>query len=370
MLVQNITAAISAQNFNHGKPSILKSQARGNFSTCMSTLEERLLSKNLKPLDVGGDGDCFFKAVSHQLYHSPKYHQNVRKAAIDYISAHPEQFIESITENCWNDFKNMSAQGTWCDAIMVQAVANGLNCIIDITESAVNFNETTIVHPTYHPENPETIHIGHMDEFYYVSTTDALMRKQENLLNNTDNIINNSSPCPQKTTIPAVIKPSQYITDSNKTKRQHSNTQTESKAPQRKKQRIFSNTQPKSEDSQVTKQLVASNDTLIESFHNSIECGPEYVCTCCDQLWYRSSVRLCNSGTYHLCNQNMLKLCITNVKSVNDREWIYGTCHSNLKAGKLPVCSKANNMSFPEKPDVLNLTSLEERMISPRIPFM
>jgi hypothetical protein len=66
----------------------------------------------------------------------------------------------------------------------------------------------------------------------------------------------------------------------------------------------------------------------------------------------------------------MLKLCITNVKSVNDREWICGTCHSNLKAGKLPVCSKANNMSFPEKPDVLNLTSLEERMISPRIPFM
>jgi hypothetical protein len=159
VLVQNITAAISAQNFNHGKPSILKSQARGNFSTCMSTLEERLLSKNLKPLDVGGDGDCFFKAVSHQLYHSPKYHQNVRKAAIDYISAHPEQFIESITEN-WNDYiKNMSAQGTWCDALMVQAVANGLNCIIDITESAVNFNETTIVHPTYHPENPETIHI-------------------------------------------------------------------------------------------------------------------------------------------------------------------------------------------------------------------
>jgi hypothetical protein len=78
------------------------------------------------------------------------------------------------------------------------------------------------------------------------------MHKQENLLNNTDNIIDNSSSCPQKTTIPAVIQLSQYITDSNKTKRQHSNTQTENKAPQQKKQRIFSNTQPKSEDSQPT----------------------------------------------------------------------------------------------------------------------
>lgn len=78
------------------------------------------------------------------------------------------------------------------------------------------------------------------------------MHKQVNLLNKTDNIIDNSSSCPQKNTIPAVIQPSQYITDSNKTKRQHSNTQTESKAPQQKKQRIFSNTQPKSEDSQPT----------------------------------------------------------------------------------------------------------------------
>ena len=41
------------------------------------------------------------------------------------------------------------------------------------------------------------------------------------------------------------------------------------------------------------------------------------------------------------------------------------------KAGKLPTCAKANKMTFPEKPDVLkDLTPLEERLISPRIPFM
>ncbi len=48
-----------------------------------------------------------------------------------------------------------------------------------------------------------------------------------------------------------------------------------------------------------------------------------------------------------------------------------GTCHSNLKAGKLPTCAQANKMTFPEKPDVLkDLTPLEERLISPRIPFI
>jgi len=41
-----------------------------------------------------------------------------------------------------------------------------------------------------------------------------------------------------------------------------------------------------------------------------------------------------------------------------------------INDGKCPVCANANNMKFPQKPEVLNLTSLEERMISPLIPFM
>ena len=60
----------------------------------------------------------------------------------------------------------------------------------------------------------------------------------------------------------------------------------------------------------------------------------------------------------------------TGVKSVNNTEWICNTCHLNIKQGKLPQCSKANGMGFPDKPSVLDLTPLEERLISPRIPFM
>ena len=51
-------------------------------------------------------------------------------------------------------------------------------------------------------------------------------------------------------------------------------------------------------------------------------------------------------------------------------EWICVTCDSNLKKGKVPSCSKANKMGFPDKLHSLNLTPLEERLISPRIPFM
>lgn len=33
-----------------------------------------------------------------------------------------------------------------------------------------------------------------------------------------------------------------------------------------------------------------SNNKIIDQFHKNIRCGPEFICTCCDQLWYRSSV--------------------------------------------------------------------------------
>ena len=108
-----------------------------------------------------------------------------------------------------------------------------------------------------------------------------------------------------------------------------------------------------------------------ELFHKNISVGPEYICTCCDQLWYRSSVTECNVSSYKFCSKEILNLCLTGLKSIDNTEWICGTCHSNLKVGKLPSCAKANKMTFPEKPEVLkNLTPLEERLISPRIPFM
>ena len=108
-----------------------------------------------------------------------------------------------------------------------------------------------------------------------------------------------------------------------------------------------------------------------ELFKKNIRVGPEYICTCCDQLWYRSSVTECNASLYKSCSREILNLCLTGFKSIDDTEWICSTCHSNLKAGKLPSCAKVNKMTFPEKPDVLkDLTPLEERLLSPRIPFM
>jgi len=45
-------------------------------------LEFRLSQLGRTTFDVGGDGDCFFRAVSHQLYGNPQGHFYVRSVNI------------------------------------------------------------------------------------------------------------------------------------------------------------------------------------------------------------------------------------------------------------------------------------------------
>lgn len=116
---------------------------------------------------------------------------------------------------------------------------------------------------------------------------------------------------------------------------------------------------------------------MINLFYKNIACGPEYVCTCCDQLWFKCSVVKCDPNKYRACSLDIVESCLTGFKSVNDTEWICMTCNKKkskkslksncltcnkkgLKQGRLPICSKANKMGFPYKPNVLNFTSLEE----------
>ena len=64
-------------------------------------LQSRLAQCGLSILDVGGAGDCFFRAVSHQLYGEPSYHMNIHSVGVQYMRANPERFIESITGDSW-----------------------------------------------------------------------------------------------------------------------------------------------------------------------------------------------------------------------------------------------------------------------------
>ena len=66
---------------NTGPEQNLNSQTILSAGSTM-LLNFRLRQLGLRPVDVGGEGDCFFRAVSHQLYGDPNHHLLIRQAGV------------------------------------------------------------------------------------------------------------------------------------------------------------------------------------------------------------------------------------------------------------------------------------------------
>ena len=65
----------------------------------------------------------------------------------------------------------MCTQGTWADAVIIQAVADALKVTMQIVESNQGFAPLTTVYLVQERNTSSTIIIGHIDECHYVSTT-------------------------------------------------------------------------------------------------------------------------------------------------------------------------------------------------------
>ena len=111
-------------------------------------------------------------------------------------------------------------------------------------------------------------------------------------------------------------------------------------------------------------------DTMKSNYESRIKEGPTHICSCCGGLWFEYSIReytsemLTNRGlkeefinTVCYLKHAIIKLCVT--------------CRKDIMSNKVPNLSLSNGLGFHEVPDCLKiLTELEERLVSPRIPFM
>ena len=110
---------------------------------------------------------------------------------------------------------------------------------------------------------------------------------------------------------------------------------------------------------------------LLHIFNESIAKGPLYVCTCCQQIWFKHSVL--NIEEIYLKNDDertMFETCRTKYVSKDNKEWICKTCRNAVKDGKIPKLSIENKMGFPLIPPDLKLYLMEERLTALRIVFM
>ena len=82
-------------------------------------------------------------------------------------------------------------QGTWSDAIIIQAVADQLKLKIIIAETHEQFSDYTVVQAVSSTQQMTKIYLGHIDEFHYVSTLPCSLMPDfnQNQLNSSEKLL-------------------------------------------------------------------------------------------------------------------------------------------------------------------------------------
>ena len=122
---------------------------------------------------------------------------------------------------------------------------------------------------------------------------------------------------------------------------------------------------------------IQSLSDLKKLFDSYLSFGPSFVCTSCSGLFYKHSVSVAPSEKSLIKSNkpenviHLMKRVFQGIKSVENVEWVCGTCLNHLNKAQIPDISSENGLQFPiVPPELQGLTALEERCISPRIPFM
>ncbi|MBW0483056.1 hypothetical protein O181_022771 [Austropuccinia psidii MF-1] len=91
-------------------------------------LKDQLNKMGLYPVNILGDGNCLFRALSDQLYGTPDRHLQVRSEVCQYLAQNESRykaFVDTDEEESWEThLKEMSKQGTYGGHLELSACAN------------------------------------------------------------------------------------------------------------------------------------------------------------------------------------------------------------------------------------------------------
>lgn len=99
-------------------------------------LAERLSALGLRALVVTGDGNCQFRALSHNLYGSDAHHLAVRHAIVDHMRLQAGFFSVMFAEGEFEPYLAlMSSERTWGDEITLRAASECFGCAVHVLTS-------------------------------------------------------------------------------------------------------------------------------------------------------------------------------------------------------------------------------------------
>ncbi|KAL3332544.1 hypothetical protein AABB24_032893 [Solanum stoloniferum] len=87
-------------------------------------LSSRLATYGLFEMQIEGDGNCQFRALSDQLYHNPEYHKHVRKEVVKQLKQFRKLYEGYVPMRYKSYLKKMKRLGEWGDHVTLQAAAD------------------------------------------------------------------------------------------------------------------------------------------------------------------------------------------------------------------------------------------------------
>jgi len=118
-----------------GRPTFTRRQSFPP-PTRTRSIEEKFMDRmekcGLHILHVQGDGNCLFRAVSHQLYLNESHHNDLRRACVKHMEIHRERFQLFCTTNFDDHLRYMALNGSWGDDLEIKALEEILDRLIVI----------------------------------------------------------------------------------------------------------------------------------------------------------------------------------------------------------------------------------------------
>lgn len=98
----------------------------------LQAFSESLYPDGLTIRDVADDGNCFFRAVSDQLYGSEERHTELRHRACEYLIRHKHRYQYFVNdEQSFDEYvADMRNDGVWADNLELQAIS--MDCGVNI----------------------------------------------------------------------------------------------------------------------------------------------------------------------------------------------------------------------------------------------
>lgn len=113
---------------------------------------------------------------------------------------------------------------------------------------------------------------------------------------------------------------------------------------------------------------------MLSKYYQECEDGPDSLCVCCDNLFFRKSLVAFDREKIISCVEQKTVNVDTFMKAIsnNSSELVCSTCKKYILQGKIPVMSaNDSNLSFPVLPSYIrDMSNIEERMVSPCLCFM